>query len=101
MPNDNGALSGDDLELVRKWIKSKGILKCPLCGPQANWSLIEHVLHAPVFTPGKMVIGGPGSAYPMVVLACGKCGLFQFFSATAMGIVTSDGQSKGEGASNG
>ena len=83
MPDQDGKLTPEDRENVRRWLGSywAGSWVCPV-SRHTDWQLADHLVRLPAWSPA-----GPGSESPSVLLTCTACGYRMTFDAVLMGIV--------------
>jgi hypothetical protein len=82
-------LSDAQQKQIIDWISSKVPLvgKCAVCHSR-TFSIGNHLVTTPVFSPHGMMLGGP--QYPFAMLVCDNCGNTQFLNAVRMGIVSNE-----------
>lgn len=84
------ALSQDDKHKAIKWLKTRSAnYRCSACG-SAKWIMGNHILAIPVFSGGNMVLGG--TTYPVLPVACERCGNLRLHSAVVMGLVPGESE---------
>ena len=90
MPTEEGLLSLEEHDAVRKWLTERGATRpCPSCGNE-QWSVGDRLALLSTWAPnGPFVIG---AGYPVVVLVCSRCTFMRTHSAISIGIVKPDMQ---------
>ncbi len=89
-------LTDDQRSKVQKWFDEKTPLigACPMCNHR-EWVLGDQMVQPmPFINGGGLTIGG--SAFPMIMLACGHCGNIQFQSAVMMGLLVAEAKPNAE-----
>ena len=85
MPDAQGKLSQEEKDRAIKWLGERAKPPpCPFCG-SGNWTLAEHTVNVPIYTPNTMMLGGP--SYPCVMLVSEPCGHSVLFNAVVMGVI--------------
>lgn len=87
MPDENGRLTPEDHEKIRRWWLSnenwRAPVTCPVCKTD-QWAVWDHVTVMTRHSLNGDLIGSP--AYPLVGVCCKHCTHTIFFSAVAMGV---------------
>lgn len=84
MPDQQGKLTGPELEKIAKWLqdKARGDQSCPVCRTNA-WAIAEQLVNGmPFYGGGSLIVGGP--AYPIAMLVCQNCAHVRPFMAVPM-----------------
>lgn len=82
----SGELTKGEKGKVFDWVTKqspKGI-GCAICAKR-EWILGDHLVAAPIFHEGNMVLGG--QSYPTVMLICKNCGHTLYLNAVMIGLV--------------
>ena len=84
---DDGKLSPDEKQKVVEWIGQKTALigRCEVCG-ERRFGVADHVVDAPIYHGGELVLGGPRYTFAMII--CANCGNTRFLNAVMIGLLS-------------
>ena len=80
-----GTLGQSQRQEFARWLQACAVRNvCPACG-SGNLSILDKLVQPIPFTGGGLSVGG--MAFPLAMVACGRCGNVQFYSAVLAGLV--------------
>lgn len=92
MPDEKGQLSEEQIDKLTEHLNRLGkVGKCPVCG-SSDFGVGHQLVYAPVYTPGKLIVGGP--TFPLAFAACTKCHFVEFFFAAPIGLLSQPDKKK-------